>query len=73
MTKKHPLAAWMDGHKEISQAQFADDCDCSESHLSLIMSGKRGVSLNLAKKLSDATNGDVRVEDFLRDPERASQ
>lgn len=69
----HPLASWMERHKEISQAKLADDCDCSESHLSLILAGQRGVSMKLAKRLSDATNGDVKVEDFLRDSAGASQ
>lgn len=62
---KHPLAVWMDSHKEISQARLAADSGCSEGHLSLVLKGDRGVSMRLAKRLSDATGGEVRVEDFL--------
>jgi transcriptional regulator with XRE-family HTH domain len=65
MSTKHPLAAWMDSHKEISQAKLAAESDCSEPHLSLILKGERGVSMKLAKRLSDATGGEVRIEDFL--------
>ena len=65
MDTKHPLAVWMDGHKEISQSKLAADSGCSEPHLSLILKGERGVSMKLAKRLSDATGGEVRIEDFL--------
>lgn len=65
MDTKHPLAVWMDGHTEISQSKLASESGCSESHLSLILKGERGVSMKLAKRLSDATGGEVRIEDFL--------
>lgn len=65
MNTKHPLAVWMDSHSDITQAKFSADCGCSEPHLSLILKGERGVSMKLAKRLSDATGGEVRIEDFL--------
>ncbi len=65
MSTKHPLAVWMDSHSEITQAKFAADAGCSAPHLSLILKGERGVSMDLAKRLSDLTGGDVRLEDFL--------
>lgn len=65
MSTKHPLAVWMESHKEITQARFAAESGCSEPHLSLILKGERGVSMKLAKKFSDATGGEVRIEDFL--------
>lgn len=65
MSTKHPLAVWMDSHTEITQAKFAAESGCSEPHLSLILKGERGVSMKLAKRLSDATRGEVRIEDFL--------
>lgn len=65
MSTKHPLAVWMDSHKETTQAKLAADCECSESHLSLVLKGERGVSLKLAQRLSAATGGEVRLEDFL--------
>lgn len=71
MDTKHPLAVWMDAHKEISQAKLASDSGCSEPHLSLILKGERGVSMKLAKRLSDATGGEVRIEDFLMAAEPA--
>jgi transcriptional regulator with XRE-family HTH domain len=45
---------------EASQAQFARDVGCSESHLSLILAGKRGLSVPLAKRISDKANIPVR-------------
>lgn len=71
MDTRHPLSVWMDGHKEISQAKLASDSGCSEPHLSLILKGERGVSMKLAKRLSDATGGEVRIEDFLMASEPA--
>lgn len=65
MDTKHPLAAWMEKHPEINQAKLASESDCSEPHLSLILKGERGVSMKLAKRLSDFTGGEVRIEDFL--------
>lgn len=71
MDTKHPLAVWMDGHKEISQSRLASESGCSEPHLSLILKGERGVSMKLAKRLSDATGGEIRIEDFLMTAEPA--
>lgn len=71
MDTKHPLAAWLGRHEEISQSKLAAAAECSEGHLSLILRGERGVSMKLAKKLSDATGGEVRVEDFLMEPAEA--
>ena len=65
MNDQHPLSAWI--ARNTSQAKFAADAGCSESHLSLILQGKRGVSLKLAKKFSKTTGGAVRVEDFVSD------
>lgn len=62
---RHPLAVWMDGHSEISQAKLAADAECSEPHLSLILQRKRGVSMKLAKRLSVLTGGAVSIEEFL--------
>jgi len=64
--EKHPLAEWMERHGR-SQASLASSCECSSSHLSLILNGKRGASLPLALKLSRATDGDVPVEAFQRE------
>lgn len=36
-----------------SQAQFARDIGCSDSHLSLILSGGRGPSLKLAQRIEE--------------------
>jgi transcriptional regulator with XRE-family HTH domain len=36
-----------------TQAQFARDVECSEPHLSLVLKGKRGLSMRLARNISD--------------------
>lgn len=69
MQTRHPLAAWIDGRT--SQAAFADTVGCSESHLSLVLQRKRGVSLKLAQRFSGATGGEVPVEAFLWEPAEA--
>jgi DNA-binding transcriptional regulator YdaS (Cro superfamily) len=45
-----------------TQARFAREVGCSESHLSLVLKGARGVSFGLAKRISNATGGAVPVE-----------
>ena len=73
MDIRHPLAVWIEGHPEISQSKMAADSDCSEGHLSLILQRKRGVSMKLAQRLSVATGGQVKIEDFLLDEHEAAQ
>jgi hypothetical protein len=65
MDTKHPLAVWMEAHPDINQVKLAAEASCSEGHLSLVLKGERGVSIKLAKRLSDATRGEVKIEDFL--------
>ena len=43
-----------------SQAQLARDVECSESHLSLVLARKRGLSAALAKRLSNVTGVPMR-------------
>lgn len=45
-----------------TQAKFAREVRCSESHLSLVLKGKRVMSFRLAKRISEATNGEIPVE-----------
>lgn len=66
----------MDGRQKLlefiaastTQSKFARDIDCSESHLSLVLAGERGVSLELAKKIEDATAGTVPAGSLVRTP-----
>lgn len=73
MEIRHPLSVWMDDHPEISQAKLAADAKCSEPHLSLILQRRRGVSMKLAKRLSEATGGKVRIDAFLLDEQEPVQ
>lgn len=50
---------------DITAAAFADLIGMSDSHLSLIMSGKRGASLAVVQRISAATEGAVTADDFL--------
>lgn len=43
-----------------SQAQLARDVNCSESHLSLVLARKRGLSAPLAKRISTITGVPMR-------------
>lgn len=47
------------------QAEFARQVGCSEGHLSSILSGARGVSPKLAKRISDVTENNVPFEAML--------
>lgn len=73
MEIRHPLSVWMDGHPEISQSKLAAEADCSEPHLSLVLQRKRGVSMKLAQRLSIATGGEIKVEDFLLEQPESAQ
>lgn len=48
-----------------TQVRFAKQIECSESHLSLILSGYRGVSMKLAKRIAEATAGAVPMDTLV--------
>lgn len=54
-----------------TQAQFAREVGCSDSHLSLVLKGERGVSFGLAKRISEATRGEIPVELLPHESEAA--
>lgn len=47
------LAAFI--RQKMTQAEFARQVRCSDSHLSLVLKGERGMSFGLAKRISEAT------------------
>lgn len=56
----HPLKEWIEKHT--SQAKFARDVAISESHLSDILAKKKRPSLELASRMSRATDRAVSVD-----------
>lgn len=70
MDGKSQLAAFIK-RAQVSQARFADDAGCSEGHLSLYLKGKRGLSVPLAKRISQATGGEVPVKALI--PEKIEE
>jgi transcriptional regulator with XRE-family HTH domain len=58
----------------IKQCDFAIRIGVSRSYLSLILSGKRGVDLDLAFKIERETNGEVPAKSFasIEDGDAAS-
>lgn len=54
---------------EGTQASFAAAVGCSEPHLSLILQGKRGLSLQLAARIERATG--IPASSLLREPAEA--
>lgn len=66
MTTPNHLADWIKNHAP-SKAQFCRDSGICESHLSLFLRGKRGVSFRMAKRISDATNGAIPIETLVRE------
>lgn len=65
MEQQHPIAEWLLKAGE-TRASFARRTEVSEAHLSLILSWKRGLSLDMASKFEDATGGDVKAADMRR-------
>ena len=61
MDGRQLLAGYI-GREKGRQAQFARESGCSESYLSLFLKGKRQLSLKMAKRVSEATNGQVPVD-----------
>jgi transcriptional regulator with XRE-family HTH domain len=59
MDGRHQLSSYIAGNT--SQAQFAREVACSQSHLSLFLKGKRGVSVPLAKRISEKSGVDLRA------------
>jgi transcriptional regulator with XRE-family HTH domain len=47
--------------EQTSQARLAREVECSETHLTLYLQGKRGLSITLARRISKATGGEVPV------------
>lgn len=59
----HPLLKHIVANTQ--QRQFAREVGCSEPHLSIILSGKKRPSLQLAARMSRATGGAVPIEAFV--------
>ena len=66
MNTQHPLAKWIETRGE-TRAEFARRTAISESHLSLILSRKRGVSLDVAARFERATDSEVKAVDLVRE------
>ena len=71
METKHPVSTWIESDVSRSQTKLATAVECSESHLSLILQRKRGVSMKLAQRLSSVTG--VPIEAFLLDAQGVDQ
>lgn len=52
-------------HENPTQKRFAQAIGCSESHLSLILAGKRTPSLRLSKRILDETGGLVPMDSLV--------
>lgn len=59
----HPLADWIDAR--MSRSAFAEKVGTSEPHLSLVLKRKRGISLELAIRIEDATDGEMTAAKLL--------
>lgn len=49
-----------------TQADFAESVGCSNPHLSLVLAGKRGLSLGLAVRIERATG--IPAASLMREP-----
>lgn len=64
MGKPHPIITYLEKTGE-KQSDFARRAEISESHLSLIVSGERGMSLGTAVRIEKASGGRIRPSDLL--------
>lgn len=64
----HTLAEWIDAR--MSRAEFARKIGMSASHLSLVISGERGLSLRQAVAIEQATERAVSTADLLAHRDR---
>ena len=55
MTTLQPLVKYLRQQGDGAQTKLARKAVCSDGHLSLVLKGKRGMSPELAKRISDAT------------------
>jgi transcriptional regulator with XRE-family HTH domain len=62
---EHPLRIWRERNGK-RLGDLAKAAGVRSSHLSMIERGIRGVSLDVASKLSKATSGEVPVDAFVR-------
>lgn len=65
----NPLAKWISENRT-TRATFAREAGIQESHLCLLLQGKRGVSFRRAKRISAATGGTVPVDVVMEMKER---
>lgn len=65
MQTNHPLSQWID--ERMTDADFARRVGVSKSHLSLILQGKRGLSLDLAVRIEEITEGEFPAARLLRE------
>lgn len=65
MQTNHPLSQWID--QRMTDAEFAGKVGISKSHLSLILQGKRGLSLDLAVRIEEITKGEFPAARLLRE------
>lgn len=59
----HALGEWLIQQKT-QRSAFAKRIGISPSHLTLVLQEKRGVSLEVAKRIKDETKGEFTPDDF---------
>jgi transcriptional regulator with XRE-family HTH domain len=59
----HPLKRWLFEHQH-TLATFGEKVNASASHLSMILSGKKTPSFDLAARIAKATKDAITANDF---------
>ncbi|MHB8231517.1 MAG: helix-turn-helix domain-containing protein [bacterium] len=60
----HPLRQWLEKNN-ISSKEFGVIAGISRSHVNFIIAGERIPSLKLLKRILDATNNELMINDFI--------
>lgn len=62
MDTTHPLARWIGAH--MTKAEFSRRVGMSPSHLTLVLQRKRGVSLDIARKIEEVTGKEIGLTEL---------
>lgn len=71
MDEAHPLEAWIE--RNATRTEFARDVECSGSHLTNIIAGRRRPSIDLLARIIRRTRGEIDVDAFPQPSKEAAE
>jgi transcriptional regulator with XRE-family HTH domain len=71
MDEMHPLEVWIAANS--TRPEFARAVECSESHLTNIIAGRRRPSIDLLARIRERTSGAIDLEVFSQPSKEAAE